>query len=346
MNISPKENVRLAYEHKVPFYLPSMFTDIVMFIPCLPMERYAGYETGLDGFGVEWKYEPKTHAPMTTQKHLIDSICDWQKVKFPDLDAIDWKAQAYEDTHLDMMAYMNGKGRIPFADGHSIMDTDKFILVGNINGPFERMHALEGFENALCDLIEEEEACADYFKAIADWKIKLFHKLAENYKGIDGINGQDDYGSAHDLFMPVKTWRKLIKPNLARMVEAVHSEGLIYQHHSCGYIEPLIEDFIEIGVDAIDTWQGGSNPNLGDIKKKYGDKITFCGGFDNQYVLEKPGVTEEEIRAEYRRVVDLLAPNGSFIVFPITVGFDFMQPFMDEHFKYGMGFYNKDKSVD
>lgn len=337
--ISPKENIMLAYQHKTPFFMPSMFTDINLFQANPTMERYCGAETGLDGFGVEWRYEPKAAAPMTTSHHLIDSITDWEQVKFPDLDAIDWEKQADIDSRTDMMALVAGAGIVPFQDGHSIFDDDsKFNMCMVINGPFERMHALEGFDNALCDLLEEPEACADYFKAIADWKCRYFHKIATYYK-VDGINAHDDYGSAHNLFMSLETWRTLIKPNLARMVEQVHKDGLLYQHHSCGHVEPLFDDLIEIGVDAIDTLQGGSNLNLGELKKRYGSKITFCGGFDNQYVLEKPGATPEEIKAEYRRVIDLLAPGGSYVVYPITIGFDFMEPFMQEHFQYGMGFY-------
>ncbi|MCF0120103.1 MAG: hypothetical protein HUJ65_00575, partial [Oscillospiraceae bacterium] len=248
--ISPKENVMLAYRHQTPAYIPSIFTDISIFQANPAMERYCGLDTGLDGFGVEWKFVPEGNAPMPTQNHLIDSITDWQKVKFPDLDAIDWKTQVDIDGHTDISALVAGAGLVPFADGHNMFDdggrTFKMCMV--INGPFERMHALEGFSNALCDLVTEQDACAEYFAAISDWKCRYFHKIAEYYP-VDGINAHDDYGSSHDMFMSLEMWRKLIKPNLAKMVEQVHKDGLIYQHHSCGYIEPLIPELIEIGVD-------------------------------------------------------------------------------------------------
>ncbi|MBR5931331.1 MAG: hypothetical protein IKZ95_04820 [Lachnospiraceae bacterium] len=337
--ITPKENIMMAYRHEKPAYIPSMFTDIAMFQANPTMERYCGLETGRDGFNVEWKFERRANAPMTTQDHQITSITDWEKIKFPDLDAIDWEKQADIDAHTNISALVGGKGLVPFDDGHSVFDEDdKFKMCMVINGPFERMHALEGFDNALCDLLTEPEACADYFAAISDWKCRYFHKIATYYK-VDGINGHDDYGSAHNLFMSLDTWRKLIKPNLAKMVEQVHKDGLIYQHHSCGYVEPLFDDLIEIGVDALDTLQGGSNPNLGELKKRYGDKITFCGGFDNQYVLEQPDVTPEQIKAEYRRVIDLLAPGGSYVVFPISLGGAWMMHFAQEHFQYGMSYY-------
>lgn len=338
--IKPIENIKLAYQHKVPYYMPSLFTDLNWFQANPSLERYCGLETGTDAFGVEWKFVRGANAPMTTGNHLLNSITEWKKVKFPDLDAIDWKKQAEIDGRTDMMALVAGEGLVPFKDGHSIFDNhDKFNLCMVINGMFERMHALEGMNNALCDLLDEPEACADFFAAMSDWKCAYFHKIAQYYE-VDGINAHDDYGMAHSTFMSVDVWRKLIKPNLAKMVEQVHKDGLIYQHHSCGYIEPFIEDFIEIGIDAVDTFQGGSNPNVGELKKKYGDKITFCGGFDNQYVLERPGVTAEEIKAEYRRVIDLLAPGGSYVVLPISLDFSCLEPLVEEHFSYGMNFYS------
>lgn len=207
-----------------------------------------------------------------------------------------------------------------------------------INGPFERLHAMMGFENALIALVSDPDECYEYIKAIEDWEIEYFKKIAKYYN-VDVINAHDDYGARDRMFMSPELWRKLIKPHLKRMVDACHEEGIMYQHHSCGYIELIIEDFVEIGVEAIDTLQGGSNKNLVELKNKYGSQITFCGGFDNQGILEAPAVIPEKIKAEYKRVIDDLAPGGSFVVFPITIGFDFVGPLLEEHFQYGMGFY-------
>ena len=42
--IAPRDNVMLAYQHKVPFYMPSMFTDINLFQANPTMERFCGME--------------------------------------------------------------------------------------------------------------------------------------------------------------------------------------------------------------------------------------------------------------------------------------------------------------
>ena len=96
---------------------------------------------------------------------------------------------------------------------------------------------------------------------------------------------------------------------------------------------------VEIGVDAIDTLQGASNPNLKELKAKYGDKITFCGGFDNLNILDRADVTREEVHAEYERAINDLAPGGSYVIYPIGLGFSFIPHFLEKHFQYGMGFY-------
>lgn len=113
----------------------------------------------------------------------------------------------------------------------------------------------------------------------------------------------------------------------------------MYQYYSCGYIEFIFEDFVEIGVDVIDMLQVGSNKNFGELKKKFGDRIIFCGGFDNQKVFEKLGVIFEEIKIEYCRVIDVFVLGGSYVVFLIIIGFDFVGLFFEEYFQYGMGFY-------
>ena len=73
--VMPKENIMLAYQHKVPFYMPSLFTDINLFQANPSMERYCGHEVGTDWFGVEWVYEKEVGAPMPTPgKYIFEDI--------------------------------------------------------------------------------------------------------------------------------------------------------------------------------------------------------------------------------------------------------------------------------
>ena len=340
MELTPRENALIAYRHGVPEWVPFSFADFNS-IQALPeMERYIGTTQGKDYFGVEWTFVPGIGAPMPTPgKILLENISEWRDVvHIPDVEAIDWEKQADIDLHMDARAILAGKGVVRRADGLSNLAEGKLPYCMVINGMFERLHACMGMQNALCALMTEPDECKAFFHAIADYKIAYFNKIAKYYP-VDVINAHDDYGTGDRLFMRPELWRELIKPELKRIVDSVHANGLIYQHHSCGYVEPLIEDFIEIGIDAVDTWQGASNPNVKELKQKYGSQITFCGGFDNVHILDREGTTEDEMRAEYIRVINDLAPGGSYIAFPISAMPRYAMVFLQMHQSYGLHFY-------
>lgn len=72
-------------------------------------------------------------------------------------------------------------------------------------------------------------------------------------------------------------------------------------------------------------------------KEAYGDKMVFAGAVDPQ-VTDRPGATEEEIRAEVRRVIDTLGKGGglmasSAVMFSTVQGVDAIID--DEGKKYG-----------
>lgn len=339
MALTPRENALIAYRHQTPAWIPCFFTDIILTQACPAMERYTGHTVGKDYFGVEWTYEPHIHAPMPTPGKIhFDDIADWRDhVKLPDLEAIDWEKQADIDVHTDFQAFVMGAGIVPFKDGSSVYDTDKLRVCMILNGPFERLHSYMGFENALMALAEDPDECSAYFETLFNWKVEYIRKIRQYYD-MDVINFHDDYGAADRMFMNPELWRQIVKPHLKKLVDACHEMGFIYQHHSCGYVEPILEDMAEIGVDAIDTLQA-CNTHLAEIKKKLGDRLTFCGGFDNQHVLDVPGVSPEAVKKEYRRVIDSLAPGGSYVIYPIGGAFEFVPAFLEEHFQYGMGFY-------
>jgi uroporphyrinogen decarboxylase len=305
------DQLMAVYRHKNTGYIPNFFTDFDFSKPPEINER--AEQGGTDWFGVEWTFVPVALAPMVTPntKRLTD-ITEWrEQLVFPDLSAYDWEAFAAKET-----AEWDRENKL------------SFMMI--INGPFERMHALMGFEDAFVAMYEYPEHFKALIERVTDYKVELVDMIAKHYRP-DILNMHDDFGNQTSLMMSVDMWREYCKPSTKRIIDAVKSHGIIYQHHSCGYIEPLFDDLVELGIDAIDPLQP-SNDNRA-LKDKYQDRVTFVGGFDTQNVFDKPGITEEEIRAEVRRVYALLGPGGSYVAFPLTLTFDFVPLFIDEHYK-------------
>ena len=206
-------------------------------------------------------------------------------------------------------------------------------VVGNMGG-FEKICALMGHVNAMMAMYDDEEAFAEFIEAYADYRIEQMEYF-KKYLDVDFLMMHDDWGNQNNMFFSPEMWRKFFKEPERRMVKRCQELGMHYMHHSCGYIEPIIGDMVEIGIEA---WHGGApSNNLKKIKAEYGDKLIFAGCVDPQ-VTDTGRATEEEIRAEVRRAIDTLGKGGglmisSAVMFSTVPGVDGIVD--DECAKYG-----------
>jgi len=83
--------------------------------------------------------------------------------------------------------------------------------------------------------------------------------------------------------------------------------------HSDGLITSLLEDIIDLGVDVIHPLEPLPDTNFKEIKKQYGDKITFMGAIDISHAL--PGSKDDVINEVILRIKQLAA-GGGYILAP------------------------------
>ena len=94
--------------------------------------------------------------------------------------------------------------------------------------------------------------------------------------------------------------------------------GLTVIMHSDGAVAPLIDDFTEIGVDVYNPVQPnvpGSDPR--ELKDKYGKKICFFGGIDQQELL--PSGDTEKIRSEIKNRISILGKDRGYLLAPAHI---------------------------
>lgn len=319
--ITARENILMAYRHEEPLWVPSQILDQNTCLPSCVPEGPDGFGTTVDIFGVSWTLEKGMEGPMVTKgTRRLTSIENWkEEVIFPNPEDYAWEEGARKDTK----------------------DWDRENKISSVivvNGMFEQLHAMTGLEDALCCLLSDEDEAFALLSAIADYRIREIQCIARYYQP-DKIQLHDDYGSNDRLLMSVQTWRKLIKPNLKRIVDAVHKEGMLYEHHSCGYIAPLIEDFIEIGFDGLNPLQLTNKPY--ELKKKYARQLCFVGGFDNQGALDRPGATYEERVEEIRYRIELMAPGGSWVAHPTMIDASISESLIDVMYEYNRPLWKK-----
>jgi len=296
MSITTRENMLRVYQLQEPDFLP-MAEDIQTIrtvgqglIFSIKEPKWIGGMDEIDFFGQNWKFDPKTEAyNPDASNYIIKDVAEWQNyITIPDLDAVDWKARFdAENLQLDR--------------------ENKLILVRDPIGTWERAFSMIHTEELLSGLLIEPEAMYDFLGTIADHKIKL-HNIYIDYYKPDVLTFHEDYGAAGGLFMSPTTWRELVKPHLQRVIDNVRSKGVMYEHHCCGYMVPLVEEIAEMGASSWDFVHYCNDPVA--CKKAFGNKIAMVEGILDSWTMDSPNTTEEYIREHVRDMAAKMFPGN------------------------------------
>jgi uroporphyrinogen-III decarboxylase len=96
---------------------------------------------------------------------------------------------------------------------------------------------------------------------------------------------------------------EMIVPHLKRVVDFVHSQGMIFDMHSCGKNELLVPAYIAAGCD---SWSGQTMNDKDMLYEKYGDKIILGLDADIEFT---PATTDAEAAAAAKRFVAKYGPS-------------------------------------
>jgi uroporphyrinogen decarboxylase len=303
--MTARENLLRAIRRENPRWVPNGLENTIVVYPPV-VERPAA--AGCDAWGVRYNMDDKmgTGTFPAQGGHVIRGIETWREdVHVPNVEAMDFSK-------------LYGGGRLLKKDE---IDRDEYLVMGFVEfGIFERSYLLFGMEDALINYLQEPEVMESIAALIADYKIALIQKF-HNALPLDMIWYGDDWGTQLNLFMPVETWRSIIGKHTARIYRCMQELGIIINQHSCGKVEAVFGDMVAMGADMWNPCQPCND--LAVLKKTYGGSISFCGGIDSQFVLDRRGVTPEEVRAEVRKRIDEMAGGGGYIAAPShSVPFD------------------------
>jgi uroporphyrinogen decarboxylase len=211
-----------------------------------------------------------------------------------------------------------------------LADQNEYAIIGTpwLLFPLERAFAMQGMDTFLLNLAMEPEFAEALLVKIAELcKTLMGHFLDEAGDNLDIIKIGDDIGTQDSLLMSPRMYRRILKPIHADYIQFIkeRTKAKVF-FHTDGDVFDLIPDFIEIGVDILNPIQtsAGKMSNLSELKSRYGDKLTFCGAVDTHRVL--PMGTQQEVRNEVKRVIDIMAPGGGYMVASVHTIMDEVPP--------------------
>ena len=160
-----------------------------------------------------------------------------------------------------------------------------------------------------------------------DYLYKAFERQCaiglENFKRIYEVVGDrivgvvvttTDFGMQTGPFISPKIYRDLYMPFHQRLNDWVHQNTPWKTFiHSCGSVREFLPDFIAAGFDLLNPVQcSAAHMAPEELKKEYGDRITFWGGgVDTQKTL--PFGTPDDVRRQVRERLRILGLGGGFV---------------------------------
>ncbi|MBI4759970.1 MAG: uroporphyrinogen decarboxylase family protein [Chloroflexota bacterium] len=187
--------------------------------------------------------------------------------------------------------------------------------------PLERAFAMQRMDRFMANLGWYPDFAKALLAKITDLcKTLMGNFLRECGDDIDMIKIGDDLGMQNSLLMSPKMYRSIVKPFHADYIAFIkaHTKAKVF-FHTDGDVFPLIPDLIEIGVDILNPIQtsAGKMANLHELKKQFGKNLVFCGAVDTHRIL--PFGTPQDVRAEVKRVIEILGEGGGYMLAPVHI---------------------------
>jgi uroporphyrinogen decarboxylase len=185
-----------------------------------------------------------------------------------------------------------------------------FAVIGPWVSFFEIYCQMRGLEQALMDLVENEElveATLDRIEEIQTGMMKRW--FAEVGGHLDLVMVSDDIAGQQSLLMSPTSWKRHLQPRLKRWCDLIHAHGLKVFYHTDGAARLLLRPILDCGVDVLNPIQHACpGMELAALKHEFGDQVIFHGGVDNQSIL--PRGTPDQVRAEVRDCLQTLGAGG------------------------------------
>ena len=193
-----------------------------------------------------------------------------------------------------------------FAEERQVLLEGAYVSLGDtvawLTGPQNLIYACE----------DDPEYVADLLEVIWRWHVRQIEILLD--EGVEVILHRGWYEIPD--FWGVKNYRQFLKPLLCKEAEMVHQAGAKFSYIMTKGIMPLLDDFLEIGIDVLwgpDPVQGEAD--LPALAEKLKGRMCVWGGMNA--ILTVAQGTRAEVEQAVEEAMRILSPGEGFVLFPV-----------------------------
>ncbi len=169
---------------------------------------------------------------------------------------------------------------------------------------------LLGFESFCLALVEDPGLIERVFERVGECQLRTLERMLE-YPSVGAVWHADDLAYSEALMVAPDVLRRYVFPWYRRMGELCASRDVPMVFHSDGKLDAVLDDVVECGFSALNPLEPKAM-DIVEVKRRYGDRLCLIGNVDLGYTLTRG--TPEEVRAEVRERIRVLAPGGGYCV--------------------------------
>jgi len=177
--------------------------------------------------------------------------------------------------------------------------------------PFQAMAMMGGFEEAMMRFAMEPELIHAAHRRTTDR-----HNQLDTYyfrPGMTGAHVSHDIAGTNGPFISPAMFHEMCLPYMKERIAHIKQHTDQVSFHNCGRNIPLMDMFIEAGVDCYQSLQTTAGMEIGMLKERFGHSMCFWGGVAVEILITG---TPDDVREEVRSAFEQAAAGGGFILGP------------------------------
>lgn len=187
---------------------------------------------------------------------------------------------------------------------------ETFLTGSHRDTLWEKSYMLVGMENVMCFFYTEPEAVRELLHRIMDFQLGIVkHYLSV---GVEMVTMSDDLGTQNGLLLSPEIIQEFLVPEYRRLFNIYKQHGVIINFHSCGNITPILDMFMDLGVDILNPIQATAN-NLDELRRITQNRMVLQGGVSSATIVSGP---VEAIRREVAQRIWQLGRDGGYFCCP------------------------------
>ncbi len=254
----------------------------------------------MDMWKIEWQYMLDAYSVYSSPLSSAETFADLEKHPWPD------------PYHPELWEGLDERAKWLYEN------TDYVLVADAIKGGIlTKALQIRGYEQMFADLANN----IAFAEALMDKLLDLYKLFWEEFLKVVGpyvslVYFTDDIGGQSSMMISPDTFRQLVKPRLAALIDHIKScADVKFMYHTDGTVTPVINDIIEMGVDILNPIQTSAlGMDTAVLKELYHGRLCFHGAIDVQQML--PFSTPQEVRYDVARRLYDLGRGGGYILAP------------------------------